>query len=309
MKTNGKKYLAGLLALLMMLSLLLCACDPAGAIDDFMNGLFPSDEKEEVDKDPVPVGSDLLIHFIDVGQADCTLLQWSGGCVLVDAGDLDDDITERMISYIKELGIITIDYFVLTHPHADHIGGAPEVLESFDVKNVIMPDCTASSKIFQRTLDAIEQSDAQVIQAVSGKEYSLNGLVMTVLAPNSASYSNTNEYSVALRVDYGSTALMLTGDAEHKSEAEMLDKYTKHTFKCHLMKAGHHGSSTSNTQEFLDAVSPDIVVISCGEGNSYGHPHVEALERFDAMGAAVYRTDLLGTLVFVSDGNRISLKK
>ncbi len=305
MKTYGKRWVAGLLVLL-LLSLLLCACDPAAAVDDFMNGLFPADDKTEAD--PLPVGSDLLIHFIDVGQADCTLLQWAGGCVLVDAGDLDDDITDSMITYIKDLGITTIDYFVLTHPHADHIGGAPEVMENFEVKRVIMPDCTASSKIFQRTLDAIESSQAEVIQAVSGTEYTLNGLVMTVLAPNSDSYSNTNEYSVALRVDYGKTALMLTGDAEHRSEGEMLEKYTKHSFKCDLMKAGHHGSSTSNTQEFLDAVSPDIVVISCGTGNSYGHPHVEALERFDAMGAQVYRTDLRGTLVFVSDGDSVILR-
>ncbi len=254
---------------------------------------------------PVPDGDTLQIHFLNVGQADCTLLTTGKEHILVDTGYVNKAVTEYIISYLKGMGIKQLDYLVLTHPDADHIGGAPEILETFDVQRVLMPDCTKTTSIFERTVAALENSDAEVLMAESGTVYTLGSIKMKLLAPNAESYKDTNDYSIAMRVLYGDTAILLTGDAERQSEREMLDTYSRGEFASNLMKAGHHGSSTSNAEALLSAASPDFIVISCGEDNQYGHPHDEAMARFEALGVPIYRTDVHGTVVFVSDGETL----
>ena len=182
------------------------------------------------------------------------------------------------------------------------------VMTNYDVKNVILPGVEHTSATFENMIDAIEESGAEVYQASPADIYDVGSLRLTVLAPISDEYESLNDYSVVIRVDFGDTSFMFTGDAEAVSEEEMLRKFSAKTLDCDFLKAGHHGSSTSNTRAFLEAVSPDIVTISCEKNNSYGHPHREVIADLADMGPAVYRTDSMGTIVFVSDGKEIKAK-
>ena len=146
-----------------------------------------------------------------------------------------------------------------------------------------------------------------VTEAVAGTRYELGELTFLILAPNSAAYDNVNDYSVALRFDFGNSSFLFTGDAEEASESEMLALYPREVLDCDFFHAGHHGANTSNGREFLEAVSPEIVAVSCGE-NFFGHPSGETMVACMGLGASVYRTDELGTLVFISDGKHIEKK-
>lgn len=249
------------------------------------------------------------LHVIDVAQADCLLFKTEAGNILFDSGDVETK--DEVKDYLKSEGISEIEYAVFTHPDADHIGGAETVLLNFDVKNVIMPVLDdgdiPTTKVYEKMIAAIEaDEDINVIAAESGATYSVGDVQMKILAPNSDNYASRNDYSVAVRVDFGETSFLMTGDIEDVSEEEILAKYPASELKCTLYKAAHHGAAESNCKELLDKVEPEIIVISCGEGNKYGHPHKEAMERFSDTGATIYRTDIDGTIVLVSDGKTIS---
>ena len=255
---------------------------------------------------------EVRIHVIDVGQGDSILLTAPGGNVLFDAGDLADRHEQAIKNYLTGLGITTLDYFVITHPDADHIGGADMILTDFTVKNVIMPDITSNSQAFAAMLDAMEKSQANVIEAVAGETFTLGDLTLKILAPLKK-YSDTNDMSVVIRATYGSVSMMFTGDAEGnmegKSEKDILATYKASELDCDFLKVGHHGSDTSTSPAFLAAASPKIAAISCGAGNKHGHPVQSVLDTLNAAGVTVYRTDLSGTLVFVCAGKTIEYKK
>ena len=255
---------------------------------------------------------DVLVHVIDVGQGDSILLTAPGGNVLFDAGDLADRHEQAIKNYLTDLGITTLDYFIITHPDADHIGGADMILTDFTVKNVIMSDATSTSKAFETMLTALENSGANVIQAVAGDVYTLGDLQLKIIAPLKK-YSDSNDMSVVIRATYGSVSMMFMGDAEGnmegKSEKDILATYQASELDCDFLKVGHHGSTTSTSTAFLTAVSPKIAAISVGEGNKHGHPSQSILDALTAAGVTVYRTDLSGTLVFVCDGKTIEYKK
>ncbi len=253
------------------------------------------------EKTAAPVEGEAVFHFIDVGQADAALICTSDGNVLIDAGMQASEADLK--AYLKAQGIETIDYAVFTHPHEDHIGGADMVMKNFDVKNVILPDKTATTKTYTNMMEAIEESGAKVITAKPDATYSVGDLKLTVLAPIKGGYSDLNNYSVVVRVDFGGASAMFTGDAEGVSEEEMLSRYgLSGKLDCDLLKVGHHGSKSSTTQAFLDQVSPSVAVISCGKGNDYGHPETEILNRLDKKKITYYRTDLEGSIVFSTDG-------
>ena len=260
------------------------------------------------DKPTVSVsGGEVQFHFIDVGQGDAALIRTESGDILIDAGTNSSE--EELKAYLDSLGVTDILYAVFTHPHEDHIGGADMVLNTYNVRNVILPNATATSKTFERMMDAIEAEKCTVMEAVPDQIIQVGELTMTILAPISETYSNTNNYSVVIRMDYGETSVLFTGDAELDSEEEMLARYRlKGTLDCDLLKAGHHGSDTSSGQEFLNAVTPTYAVISVGEGNTYDHPKQETLTKFDAMGMKVYRTDKEGSIVFITTGGEPTKK-
>ena len=246
-------------------------------------------------------GGEVQFHFIDVGQGDAALIRTEKGDILIDAGTNSSE--DELKAYLDSLGVTDIEYAVFTHPHEDHIGGADMVLDTYNVKNVVLPDATSTSKTFERMMDAIEAEKCGVIEATPEKTFTVGELTCTILAPISTSYTETNDYSVVIRADYGETSVLFTGDAETHSEEEMLERYRfKGLLDCDLLKVGHHGSDTSSSQAFLDAVTPVYAVISCGEGNSYGHPIQAILARYEAMKAEIYRTDLEGSIVFTSTG-------
>ena len=246
-------------------------------------------------------GGEVQFHFIDVGQGDAALIRTEAGNILIDAGTNSSE--DELKAYLNSYGVTDIEYAIFTHPHEDHIGGADMVLATYNVKNVILPNATATSQTFQRMMDGIEAEGCKVIEATPDWTFKVGEVIFTILAPISEKYSNTNNYSVVVRVDYGETSVLFTGDAELESEEEMLARYRlKGTLDCDLLKSGHHGSDTSSGQDFLNAVTPTYAVISVGEGNTYDHPKQEILARYEAMKLEIHRTDLEGSIVFTTTG-------
>jgi competence protein ComEC len=246
-----------------------------------------------------------------VDQADCTLLIGEAGNVLIDAGDVET--ADEVAQYLRDLGITKLEYAIFTHPDADHIGGAATVISGFDVANVILPALHESdvptTRVYERMITALEEkTEINVIPATPGEVYEIGALKMKILAPLSDNYSNVNDYSVTARFDFGATSFLFTGDALEKAEGEMVAHYPASELKADFFQAGHHGAKNANTPEFIRAVSPSIVAVSCGKDNKYGHPTKEALESFAAVNATVYRTDELGTMIFISDGKEITKK-
>ena len=251
------------------------------------------------------------VYILDVGQADCTVIRSEAGDILIDAGDTDTE--DEIVSMVKATGVTKLKYVIFTHPDSDHIGGADEIVNGFEIENVILPEIhegdVPTTKVYEKMIAAIEESEnTNVLPAVSGEEFAIGELKMKILAPNSDNYTNINDYSVAARFDFGATSFLFTGDALEKSEGEMLATYSASELKCTFFQAGHHGAANANTPDFIKAVDPEIVAVSCGKDNKYGHPTASALTAYESVGATVYRTDELGTMVFTSDGKTVTKK-
>ena len=254
--------------------------------------------------------TDLQVHYIDVGQADAILVRipTDNGTknMLIDAGTAEGHPASTVQKYLEDLGITELEYMIITHPHLDHIGAADEVIRAFTVRNLIMPECEASTQAWINVLTAMDERDLSYIPSEAGKTYRIGDASFTILGPIDASkVKDTNDYSVVIRLVFGNTSFLFTGDAEKTSEAEMLARFPASAFKCNVLKVGHHGSTTSSSKAFLSAADPDVAVISCGTGNSYGHPHTETLENLNAAGVQVLRTDLEGTVILCSDGKEV----
>lgn len=249
--------------------------------------------------------SPLEIHFIDVGQADSILIKSDGKSMLVDAGNNDD--AKIITDYLKNQNVEELEYIIGTHPHEDHIGSLDTVINNFDIKNVIMPKKATTTKTFEDVVTAIENKNLSITLPKVGDKYKIGNGEFTIIAPVKEDYgSNLNNYSVGILLVYGENRFIFTGDAEKVAEEDILN--TNINIDADLIKIGHHGSSTSNHDDFLDKISPDVAVISCGTGNSYGHPHQEVLEELSQREIEVYRTDLQGNIIVTSDGKELSVK-
>jgi competence protein ComEC len=258
----------------------------------------------DIQSDDVVAGK-LQVHFIDVGQGDAALIITPDNkCIIIDAGTNSSQDTLR--AYLNSQQVTNIEYAVFTHPHEDHIGGADVVINSFNVKNVILPDAQANTRTYEDMLKAIDTNDVNMFIAAPDDEYVAGDVSFVILAPQGSDFSELNNSSIVLKLQYGDTSFMFTGDAESNSEKAMLSMYNVSVFGSDVLKVGHHGSTSSTTVNFLNAVNPLYAVISCGKGNSYGHPHVETLDKLNAAGVTVLRTDELGTIVLLSDGYNIT---
>ena len=213
----------------------------------------------------------------------------------------------QIVSYIKGFGYSDITYVVATHPHSDHIGGMSTVLQSFAIGDMYMPGQAHTSQTFENLVDTIAQEGTTLHKAKAGVNVLDDDKIkMDILAPFNDEYSNLNNCSAIVRVKYGNTVAIFTGDAETQIESQILNS----GIDADILKVGHHGSDTASSESFISAVSPKTAVISCGKYNSYGHPHNEILARLDNAGADIYRTDEVGTVIVTADSEKnISVDK
>lgn len=243
----------------------------------------------------------LRVDFLNVGQADCALLSTNGHYMVIDGGNNGD--ADRILSYLEEQGVEKLDAVVGTHPHEDHIGSLDAIINHFDVDAVYMPKIMHTSKTFEDVLDAVANKGLKIKSPDPGDTIDFNGLEIEVLGPQ-REYKDFNNNSIVLKVNAGETAFLFTGDAEETAEKDILQ--AGYDLQADVLKVGHHGSSTSSSQAFLQAVKPKYAVISVGVGNSYHHPEEEALQRLQSIGAEIYRTDLQGDIVCTTDGKNIA---
>ncbi len=304
-KNKKKKYKLKGARMLIALLLIICAAVALKTIPgawEFLSKYLPFiEEPREI---TVPDG-EMAVHFLDVGQGDCSLIVMPNGqTVLIDASTKDE--ADNILEYISNQNVTHISYFILTHPHADHIGSAQKIVETLSIGKIVMPDVQTDTATFEKLLIAIDKKNIPVHIAKVGDIISLENANMKILGPVKKT-DDLNNMSIVLRFDYGKTSFVFTGDAEKPSEADMLDKFSSSEFRADVIKIGHHGASTSSSTEFLSAIKPDYAVISCGKDNSYGHPHTETINTLNSLGIKYFRTDKVGNIVFSSDGEKVTL--
>ena len=271
------------------------ANEPAGQIAGDAVTLPARETEEAQETEP------LEVHYIDVGQGSATLLKSGSHAMLIDAGDSDQGT--RIQLYLTKQGVENLDYLVLTHPDADHIGGAPVIITKFDIGQLFLSNYEKDNKTTQKVKDAMQYKGMTASDYQVGDTFALGNASFTILGPQKE-YTDSNNASVALMVQNGNNRFLFTGDCEAEAEADMAASQADLHADVYL--AGHHGSDTASSQVFMDAVSPAYAVISCGEGNSYGHPHAEVLNRFRSMGIQVFRTDEQGSVIAESDGSVVT---
>lgn len=330
--TKGRGAKRGLLAVLLVLGLSLGACGAAdsgadeaspallqetgagdtetvgGGASAGQEGLAQSAVTEaeqqgstEQQKDGTAAFDTMEVHFMDVGQGDATLVKCAGQTLLIDAGTSDKGTAIQ--NYLNKQGVERLDYLVLTHPDSDHIGGAPVVITKFEIGQVLVSNFEKDNSTYRKLIQALDDKRLKASVPEVGSTFTLGSAVCTVLAPGRP-YDDPNNASVALLIQNGENRFLFTGDAEEEAEQDIMAAGPD--LQADVYKAGHHGSRTSSCEELLDAVSPEFAVISCGEGNSYGHPHAQTLNNLRARGIEVYRTDEQGSIVAISDGSVIT---
>lgn len=276
----------------------------------------------------IPEGS-VEYHFIDIGQGDASLILVGGKAILIDTGENGSEEREALTNYLAKYNVTELEYFVATHPDSDHIGSADYIINNYKINNVILSPKEHTSKTYERMISAIEAKvDSGEIKNVYiagvddcplGTKLMVDELEMTILGPvDPEEYNSTdnNNPSVVIMARWGKTKVLLTGDAEKEAEIKLVEKYGAQ-LDCDILKVGHHGSHSSTHSAdpengipygFLHYVKPSIAVISCGEGNKYGHPHKETIDELTANNVEILRTDLEGSIVFVSDGEAFTRK-
>lgn len=286
MKIDKNKLIAGILTLVIL------ACS------------YVITEYLQEDSQPVS-GDGLTVEFIDVGQADCALLECGGQYLLIDGGNRDD--SQLVVSVLEQRGVKELAAVVCTHAHEDHVGGLPAVLAVYPTKAVYAPTKTYASSIFDKFVYYTDQQRLDITIPTPGDEIPLGQAKVTVMGPVK-SYADTNDTSIVLRVTYGETSFLFTGDMETEAENDMMDYWGEAVnWKTDVLKVGHHCSNSSTGYRFLNEVNPTYGVISLGVDNSYGHPHKEPMSRLKQAGVTILRTDELGTIQAVSDGKQVTL--
>lgn len=254
-----------------------------------------------------PAGGELWVQVIDIGQGDSILIRSVDKTILIDAGPGSSE--QDLKAFLDSCGVKTIDCFICSHHHEDHIGGADMVMTEYNVKQVLMPMTDSSTYAVTSFLDSIYASNAVVDVPAPGDDYTFGDISFTVLAPENK-FKDGNNSSIVILLTYGDTRFMFTGDAETESEKEILKRFDGTDLECDFLKVGHHGSTTSTGSKFLSTVSPSVAAISCGRDNDYGHPHSKIIKRLINFGISednILRTDIDGTLTIISDGSSLSI--
>ena len=247
----------------------------------------------------------IQVYFFDVGQADSTLLILPDNkTMLIDAGTSDTSL--QLESDIRSLGITRIDILVATHPHADHIGGMSHIINSFETGEIYMPEVSHTSRTFENLLTIIAVKGLKVFAGTAGTLIDGGDLVsIQIISPDIPDDKNLNNSSLVIRVDYGEISFLFMGDAEIPIENTIMSSV--YEYSADVIKVGHHGSSTSSGLEFINGVKPGIAIISVGADNRYNHPSDEIIERYESLGATVYRTDIHGTVNVTADKKKLTV--
>lgn len=315
MKNFPKKVLRTLCSVLLIVSLLAvagCGTEATALREEnpqsqagngSLSGQNSSSDKDEDSAKKTDVGTEeLTLQVLDVGQGSAALIRQGDSFLLMDGGDRD--YSSYVVSYLKKEGVERLDYVVVSHYDADHLNGVVGVLNAFECEQVLAPDYKADSKVYQSYLKVIEEKNIPVEHPKLGDTYAFADSSFRVVCPVSYSYDDANSNSLGIRLSYGDSSFLICGDCTEESEQDVLYRGTD--LRSDVYVANHHGSKYSNSEDFLQAVSPSYVIISCGKGNSYGHPGASVLLSVQKLGAALFRTDLQGVITAVSDGSRIS---
>lgn len=321
-----------LTAVLLCVCFLLAGCtdeqieDSLNLLLDIAFEVLDSDATEETQA-TLAVEGEMTVHFIDVGQADATLFVQNGHTMLFDAATKSRG--DELVEYIKNLGIEYIDVLVLSHPHDDHMGGSAEVLNNIEVGVVYGPDIFNINSLddigwYEDMIGAIKKIDMERNQDVPEDEqtsiwhfprndegefakFNIGDATVEFYAPLEDEYSDLNDYSICAKVTFGTVDILLTADATTSVEKALLEE--GYDLDIEIFQASHHGSDTGNSKEFLDAISPECIVISCGMKNRYNHPVKSVVELYEEMEITVYRTDESGDIVMTTDGTEYSFDK
>lgn len=290
-----------LTALVLMSSFSISGCSTENALIQDTPVLAESSNNDVGLVKATKTASELKVHFIDVGQGDSILIQSGDHDMLVDAGENDQG--DGVVTYLHSQGIAKLDYVIGTHPHSDHIGGLDDVINNVSVGKVILPPVEHTTKTYEDVLDAIGSQGLKITKPVVGDTYQLGDASFQIIAPNGNYDDDLNNWSVGIKLTYGDNSFVMCGDAESQAEADICAGGIN--LSADVLKLGHHGSKTSTSGAFLNKVNPEYAVISCGMGNSYGHPHKETLNKLHSKGIKVFRTDEQGTIIATSDGINI----
>ncbi len=300
----NKRFLS-LLALLLALLFSLSSC----IVQDLYTGevTFPPQGSDSGDlsrpEQPPTVGESFEVHFIDVGQADAALILCDGKSMLIDGGNVAD--SDVIYTYLKKHNITYLDYVVCSHAHEDHVGGLSGALTAADAGKVLAPVTSYDSKAFRNFASLATEKGGGIVIPNAGETFMLGSATVTVLGPI-RTYDDTNDTSIVLRIQYGSTSFLFTGDMESTAEKDLLDAGID--LHADVLKLGHHGSSTSTSYRFLREVAPTYGIISAGTDNQYGHPHEEVLSRLRDAEVTLFRTDLQGDILCISDGTDLTFQ-
>lgn len=254
-----------------------------------------------------PADDKLRVHFLDVGQGDCVYISCGNESMLIDCGEKSEQ--KDVIRYLNREEVTKLKYVIATHPHSDHMGGMSEIIDKFDVEEIIMPSLTKNAipltQYFTDFVDTVEKREIPLTTAKIGMSGKVGDAEWRIISPTKCDEDNINNCSVGIILKHGKNSFCLTGDAEEESEKTMA--YSGVTEDVDVFKAAHHGGATSNTELFLTMIRPEIVVISCGADNSYGHPNKDVVKRFESYTDKIYRTDKDGTVVIESDGEELNI--
>ncbi|MDF2590135.1 MAG: hypothetical protein K0S41_3976 [Anaerocolumna sp.] len=287
-----KKILLSVLTIILLYLSYIFITKTANNPNDFENEVQTASNHEK-----------LQVHFIDVGQADATLITYGDYSMLIDGGNVEDG--ELVSDYLADQGIKQLDYVIGTHPHEDHIGGIDDIVRNYPINLFFMPDYKMDTDVYKDVINELVQKDLVITKPVVGSKYTLGDCYFTIISPNSSDYGdNANNYSIGIKLTYKDTSFVMAGDAEELSEDEMLKNNIDIT--ADVYKVSHHGSYTSNSVGFLKAIDPTYAVISVGKENKYGHPNIEVLNRLIDDDVQIYRTDDNGTIIVTSDGKNIT---